>query len=85
MRTQLTRFCFLHVTDRMINWIKHGIEKVVPQPEIHIRAKAERSEKTQPAPAPKPGADIDKYVNSSSVVLSCSCDSWHTLNIWSFF
>ncbi|XP_055363364.1 cyclic nucleotide-gated cation channel beta-3 [Betta splendens] len=49
---------------RMINWIKQGIEKVVPQPEIHIRAKPDGSEKTdavaKPPSAPKPATDTDK-------------------------
>ncbi|KAI3376923.1 hypothetical protein L3Q82_000021 [Scortum barcoo] len=48
---------------RMIDWIKQGIEKVVPQPEIHVRSKTEVKETTEAAPAkveapaPKPPAD----------------------------
>lgn len=38
----------------MIDWIKHGIEKVVPQPEIHVRSKTEGNEKAE-APAPAKG------------------------------
>lgn len=43
----------LFVADRMIDWIKQGIEKVVPQPEIHVRTKTD--EKTE-APASAKGA-----------------------------
>lgn len=39
----------------MIHWIKQGIEKVVPQPEIHVRAKTDSNEKTE-APAAAKGA-----------------------------
>ncbi len=42
------------VTDRMIDWIKQGIEKVVPQPEIHVRSKTEVNETTE-APASTKG------------------------------
>lgn len=45
------------VTDRMIDWIKQGIEKVVPQPEIHVRSKTEVKETTE-APAPTKGTFI---------------------------
>lgn len=45
----------LFVADRMIYWIKQGIEKVVPQPEIHVRATTE--EKSE-APASAKGACI---------------------------
>ncbi|XP_067349233.1 cyclic nucleotide-gated channel beta-3 [Channa argus] len=59
------------VPPRMIDWIKQGIEKVVPQPEIHIRAKSDSNEKTeapaaakapspQPPAAPKPAADTER-------------------------
>ncbi|XP_030574881.1 cyclic nucleotide-gated cation channel beta-1 isoform X4 [Archocentrus centrarchus] len=55
----------------MIDWIKHGIEKVVPQPEIHVRSKTEGNEKTEalakaeapppaPPPAPKPAPETEK-------------------------
>lgn len=52
------KFLMLFVGDRMIDWIKQGIEKVVPQPEIHVQAKTD--EKTE-APALAKGA-----FNSSS-------------------
>lgn len=38
------------LTHSMIDWIKQGIEKVVPQPEIHVRSKTEAE-----APAPAKG------------------------------
>ncbi|XP_070687387.1 cyclic nucleotide-gated channel beta-3 [Pempheris klunzingeri] len=50
-------------TPRMIDWIKQGIEKVVPQPEIHSRPKTEVTEKAEapaPPPSPKPAADTEK-------------------------
>ncbi|KAK9542155.1 hypothetical protein VZT92_000042 [Zoarces viviparus] len=58
---------------RMIDWIKQGLEKVVPQPEIHVRSKTEVNEKTdapastaveapKPAPAPKPAADTENMM-----------------------
>ena len=37
------------VTGRMMNWIKHSIEKVVPQPEIHVRSKTEVNDKPEAA------------------------------------
>ncbi len=40
--------------DRMIEWIKQGLEKVVPQPEIHVHPKTEVTEKTE-APASTKG------------------------------
>lgn len=49
----------------MMDWIKQGIEKVVPQPEIHVRAK--QDEKTE-APAAAKGA----FRSSSDVYLSHS-------------
>uniref|UniRef100_UPI0037E756D1 cyclic nucleotide-gated channel beta-1 n=1 Tax=Semicossyphus pulcher TaxID=241346 RepID=UPI0037E756D1 len=56
---------------RMMDWIKQGIEMVVPQPEPHVRSKTEVKEKTEPPaptkakapeppPAPKPAADTEK-------------------------
>ncbi|XP_039469797.1 cyclic nucleotide-gated cation channel beta-1-like isoform X2 [Oreochromis aureus] len=57
----------------MIDWIKHGIEKVVPQPEIHVRSKTEGNEKAEapapakaeapppaPPPVPKPAPETEK-------------------------
>ncbi|KAE8293758.1 hypothetical protein D5F01_LYC06691 [Larimichthys crocea] len=54
----------------MIDWIKQGIEKAIPQPEIPIRSKAEekpeapasaKAEPPAPEPAaPKPATDTDK-------------------------
>ncbi|XP_030269122.1 cyclic nucleotide-gated cation channel beta-1-like [Sparus aurata] len=49
----------------MIDWIKQGIEKVVPQPEIHPKTDAPAASKAEaPAPeppaAPKPAADTEK-------------------------
>ncbi|XP_051800868.1 cyclic nucleotide-gated cation channel beta-3 [Acanthochromis polyacanthus] len=38
------------VQPSMMEWLKHGIEKVVPQPEIHIRSKTDGNQKTE-APA----------------------------------
>ncbi|XP_071346042.1 cyclic nucleotide-gated channel beta-3 isoform X2 [Trachinotus anak] len=59
---------------RMMDWIKQGIEKVVPQPENQVRSKTDSNEKSDapasakgeappPAPpsAPKPAADSDKF------------------------
>lgn len=37
----------------MINWLKHGIEKVVPQPDINVRAKMDGNEKTEAKAAAK--------------------------------
>ncbi|XP_041804631.1 cyclic nucleotide-gated cation channel beta-3 [Chelmon rostratus] len=60
------------VPPRMIDWIKHSIEKVIPQPEIHVRSKTDVGEKTdapsakaeapapEPPPAPKPAADTER-------------------------
>ncbi|XP_035768637.1 cyclic nucleotide-gated cation channel beta-1 [Neolamprologus brichardi] len=53
----------------MIDWIKQGIEKVVPQPEIHVRSKTEaeapapaKAEAPPPAPppVPKPAPETEK-------------------------
>lgn len=38
---------YVCVTDRMIDWIKHGIEKVVPHPEIHVHSKTEAPPSTK--------------------------------------
>ncbi|XP_070824791.1 cyclic nucleotide-gated channel beta-3 [Chaetodon trifascialis] len=60
------------VPPRIMDWIKHGLEKVVPQPEPHVRSKTEASETTEappakaeapapePPPAPKPAADTER-------------------------
>ncbi|XP_035855057.1 cyclic nucleotide-gated cation channel beta-1-like isoform X2 [Sander lucioperca] len=58
---------------RMIDWLKHGLENMVPQPESHVRSKTEVNKKTEappstkaeapapkPAPATKPSADTEK-------------------------
>ncbi|XP_060908933.1 cyclic nucleotide-gated cation channel beta-3 [Labrus mixtus] len=56
---------------RMIDWIKQGIEKVVPQPEFHVRSITDAKEKPEPSastkakapeppPAPKPATDTEK-------------------------
>ncbi|KAM7014986.1 cyclic nucleotide-gated channel beta-1 [Tautogolabrus adspersus] len=53
---------------RMIDWIKQGIEKVVPQPEFHVRSNTDAKEKPEPSastgakapeppPAPKPATE----------------------------
>ncbi|XP_076741674.1 cyclic nucleotide-gated channel beta-1 isoform X6 [Maylandia zebra] len=51
----------------MIDWIKQGIEKVVPQPEIHVRSKTEAEAPAQaeapppaPPPVPKPAPETEK-------------------------
>lgn len=31
------------VIDSMMGWIKHGIEKMVPQPDAHVHAKVEKT------------------------------------------
>ncbi|XP_053710559.1 cyclic nucleotide-gated cation channel beta-3 isoform X2 [Synchiropus splendidus] len=51
------------VPPRMIDWIKQSIEKVVPQPDAHIRAKLENSDKSAPAVSNKvqaPVVELDK-------------------------
>ncbi|XP_069386078.1 cyclic nucleotide-gated channel beta-3 isoform X3 [Paralichthys olivaceus] len=58
---------------RMMDWIKHGIEKMVPQPEIDVHPKTESNDKTEapasteakapppePPPPPKPAADTER-------------------------
>ncbi|XP_062247622.1 cyclic nucleotide-gated cation channel beta-3 isoform X2 [Platichthys flesus] len=56
---------------RMMDWIKQGIEKVVPQPEINVYSKTDGNIKTEapasteappqePPPPPKPAADTGK-------------------------
>ncbi|XP_034535777.1 cyclic nucleotide-gated cation channel beta-1-like [Notolabrus celidotus] len=56
---------------RMIDWIKQGIEKVVPQPEFPVSSNTDAKEKTEtpastkvkaqdPAAASKPGTDTEK-------------------------
>ncbi|XP_042343057.1 cyclic nucleotide-gated cation channel beta-1-like [Plectropomus leopardus] len=58
---------------RMMDWIKQGIEKVVPQPELHVCPKTDDSLKSEaaasskvqtpapePPPAPKPAADSER-------------------------
>ncbi|XP_028436198.1 cyclic nucleotide-gated cation channel beta-1 [Perca flavescens] len=63
---------------RMIEWIKHGLENMVPQPESHVRSKTEINKKTEapastkaeapppkPAPATKPSADTEKVSNEA--------------------
>ncbi|XP_032375216.1 cyclic nucleotide-gated cation channel beta-1 isoform X2 [Etheostoma spectabile] len=58
---------------RVIEWIKHGLENMVPQPEIYVRSKTEINKKPEapaaaetpalkPAPAPKPSADADNIM-----------------------
>lgn len=43
--TVLTKIGYHHecfrLLDRMIDWIKHGIEKMVPQPDVHANSKTE--------------------------------------------
>lgn len=46
---------YVCVTDRMIDWIKHGIEKVVPHLETHVHSKTEVNEKTE-APSSTKGS-----------------------------
>ncbi|KAM9832007.1 cyclic nucleotide-gated channel beta-1 [Neosynchiropus ocellatus] len=51
------------VPPRMIDWIKQSIEKVVPQPDAHIRAKLENADKPAPAASTKgqaPEVELDK-------------------------
>ncbi|XP_028289715.1 cyclic nucleotide-gated cation channel beta-3 isoform X2 [Gouania willdenowi] len=52
---------------RIIDWIKQGIEKVVPQPEIYIRAKIDEDQQPEPsatgkdmAPPTRKASDTDK-------------------------
>nr|XP_019961257.1 PREDICTED: cyclic nucleotide-gated cation channel beta-3-like [Paralichthys olivaceus] len=58
---------------RMMDWIKHGIEKMVPQPESDVHPKTESNDKTEapasteakapppePPPPPKPAADTER-------------------------
>ncbi|CAJ1049897.1 Cyclic nucleotide-gated cation channel beta-1 [Xyrichtys novacula] len=63
-----------HYPPRMIDWIKQGIEKVVPQPEFHVRSNTDAKEKTEtpasvkektqePSPALKPAADTEKMMD----------------------
>ncbi|XP_071779248.1 uncharacterized protein cngb1a [Centroberyx gerrardi] len=64
---------------RVIEWIKHGIEKVVPQPEIHIHVKPDGIAKNPPAPskaetpaaspAPKPAADGENVADQQPNVV----------------
>ncbi|XP_035855049.1 cyclic nucleotide-gated cation channel beta-3 isoform X2 [Sander lucioperca] len=62
----------------MIDWLKHGLENMVPQPESHVRSKTEVNKKTEappstkaeapapkPAPATKPSADTEKDANEA--------------------
>lgn len=40
----------------MMDWIKHGIEKMVPHPEINVPPKPEVDQKTEVAPLVKGAA-----------------------------
>ena len=51
------------VSDRMVDWIKQGLEKVVPQPEL--RSKTESNEKTEAPAAPPKGTFSFSSVSDS--------------------
>uniref|UniRef100_G3Q054 Uncharacterized protein n=1 Tax=Gasterosteus aculeatus TaxID=69293 RepID=G3Q054_GASAC len=57
----------------MMDWIKHGLEKVVPQPQTHVPSKTEVNQKPEappeaeapppePAPGPKPSVDNENIM-----------------------
>ncbi|XP_035811216.2 cyclic nucleotide-gated cation channel beta-3 isoform X5 [Amphiprion ocellaris] len=57
------------VQPSMMEWIKHGIEKVVPQPEIHVRSKTDGNQKTEAPAAAKaeaPAAPAASKPNSET-------------------
>ncbi|XP_077942247.1 uncharacterized protein cngb1a isoform X4 [Gasterosteus aculeatus] len=61
------------IPPRMMDWIKHGLEKVVPQPQTHVPSKTEVNQKPEappeaeapppePAPGPKPSVDNENIM-----------------------